>query len=45
MGNWTVKGSVTHDFIHCNVVAVHGQGLFFSSGRDAFSDFTSWKLH
>jgi len=27
---------------HWNIVA--GQGLFFSSGRKAFSDFTSWKL-
>jgi len=30
---------------HWNAVAVHAQGLFFSSGRKAFSDFTSRKLH
>jgi len=29
---------------HWNVVAGHGQGLFFSSGTKAFSDFTSWML-
>jgi len=35
------NGSMYYCATHWSVVAVHAQGLFFSSGRNAFSDFTS----